>query len=102
MTGFNLKYLKRLKQIDFKLGDLVSWTSHGRCSKTTKSGIIVFIVEPGSDANLAFTETSAYQMPIMGKPRAIKSYLVRVEQIGIGKHRKPKLYFPFTNLLMKI
>jgi hypothetical protein len=80
----------------FKLGQKVTWTSHGRGIYTTKSGEIEAIVPTGVSPNAYFREKAGIGMLKInfdGYPRDHESYLVGVMR---GKIENPEivLYWP--------
>jgi hypothetical protein len=99
-----------MKQTDFKIGDIVTWTSHSPKNKTTKTGTIICIVEPKQSPKSVFNNWHQYHLSISYRtPKRSRSYLV-VKQFTKstrtdGYARKPKqdkLYFPFPNTLRKV
>jgi hypothetical protein len=90
----------RSREMKFKLGSKVAWSSQSAGTLKEKHGEIFRIVQPGQPplGGAEFVLTAGvYSLPGggFGLPRNHESYLVEVRE---GK-RKPKLYWPRVSAL---
>lgn len=91
---------KSKAKLKLKIGDAVTWTSHGRGVTRKKRGTIVARVTAGKELKIKRALQDARPMFASSGPKPFDSFLVLVEQTGHkGKSLTPQLYWPRPELL---
>lgn len=88
-------WIRTERQKPFKLGDLVEWKSQSAGSLTTKQGVVVAVLPPGTRPNLEMYRSLAKKA---GMGRDHESYIIKVEE----SHARGTYYWPLVRNLKLI
>lgn len=88
--------------MNFKIGDRITWQSHGGHSAKVKTGEVVYVVPPSCDPLMIRKNevplSKDYYLRFNGFKRKGESYLVAIENAEFP-NRKPDLHWPKVGAL---